>query len=72
MREYEVAAKRLNEHFKAGSSFLYNASLTSFAGGFGLWYSADGDTYWILAGVLAGLIFAGFAFALLQELRSEE
>jgi hypothetical protein len=70
--EEKAAAKRLNEQFKAGSSFMYNASLTSFVAGFGLWYSAAGDTYWILAGALAGLTFGGFAIALLQELRPEE
>jgi hypothetical protein len=70
--EQKAAAKRLNEQFKAGSSFLYNASLTSFVAGFGLWYTPGGDTYWMLAGALAGITFGGFAIALLQELRPEE
>ncbi|HUD91235.1 hypothetical protein [Sphingobium sp.] len=70
--DQKAAAKRLNEQFKAASSFLYNASLACFVAGFGLWYSDNADPYWIVAGALGGIVFGGFAIGILQEMRSEE
>ena len=68
----KIAAKQFNDQLRAGATFLYNAALASFAAGFGLWYTDTRNSHWILAGVLGGIVFAGFAIALLQEMRAEE
>lgn len=68
----KATAKRWNEQIKAAASFLYNAALAFFAAGIGLWYGGSKETYWILAGALAGLLSVGFAIAILQDLRPEE
>lgn len=70
--EEKATAKRWNEQIKAAASFLYNAALACFAAGFGLWYSGSENTYWILAGALAGLLAFGVAVGVLDELRPEE
>jgi hypothetical protein len=67
----DMRAVRFNERLRIMTGFLSNIALTSFGGGFGLWWS-NGSGYWILAGGLAGIVSLLFSLQLLTYMKDEE